>query len=207
VSAYSSSESGTDDDPEVDPFLNGIIDDDGESFDGIDDVYGVNSRPKTASRVNFAASPTSHKPATHGLNTTSRPSSGKRPLSGKKSTPYGAVKVEVSSSRPKSAVYGEAPIPSNRLKTASGESRRPISAFSGSGLRPISAKSSVLRERDPNIQSFHQWDDSMRVSCASSKVKMVQNNGDQYFKERMEQVSGHGEQYTSYYFMRLTAYQ
>jgi hypothetical protein len=185
VSAYSSSESGADSDPEADQFLNGIIDDDGESFDGIDDVYGISARPKTASRVNFAASPTAHRHNTNSTNSTSRPSSGKRPLSGKKTTPYGPVKVEVSYSRPKSAVYGEAPASNARLKSAE---RRPISAFSGSGLRPISAKISVLRERDANIQPFHQWNDSMQVTGASSKVKIVQSNGDQYFKERMEQV-------------------
>ena len=185
MSAYSSSESGSDSDHEANQFLNGIIDDDGESFDGVDDVYGISTRPKTASRVNFAASPTAHRPAMHSSNPTSRPSSGKRPLSGKKVTPYGSSKVEVTSSRPKSAVYSDAPAAGIRLKTAE---RRPISAFSGSSLRPISAKASVLRERDANIQPFHQWNDSIQVACANSKVKMVQSNGDQYFKERMEQV-------------------
>lgn len=191
VSAYSSSESGTESDHEADQFLNGILDDDGESVDGIDDVYGVCARPKTASRVNFAASPTGLKPCFNGSNSTARPSSGKRPLSGKKSTPYGAIKVEISTSRPKSAVFGETSTSNSRLKTAGGDSRRPISAFSGTGLRPISAKASGLRERDANIQQFQQWNDSMRVACENSKVKIVQSNGDQYFKERMEQVCGH----------------
>jgi hypothetical protein len=168
--------------------LNGIVDDDGESFDGIDDVYGVSARPKTATRVNFAASPNGIRSSTNGLNSTSRPSSGKRPLSGKKTTPYGAIKVDVQCQRPKSAIYGEAAASGARLKTAATDSRRPISAISASGLRPISAKTPGLRERDTNIQPFHRWNDSMRVACENSKVKMVQSNGDQYFKERMEQV-------------------
>ncbi len=182
------SESETDSDHDADQFLNGIVDDDGESFDGIDDVYGVSARPKTSTRVNFAVSPTGLRPS---VTTNSRPSSGKRPLSGKKTTPYGSIKVEVSSSRPKSAVYGDASASSGgRLKTpAPSDSRgRPISASSGIGLRPISAKTPGLRERDANIQQFHQWNDSMRVSGDNSKAKIVQSNGDQYFKERMEQV-------------------
>ncbi len=171
--------------------MNGIVDDDGESFDGIDDVYGVSARPKTATRVNFAASPTGLRPSINALNPTSRPSSGKRPLSGKKATPYGAIKVDAQSSRPKSAIYGESAASSARLKTGATDVRRPISAVSSGGMRPISAKVQGLRERDTNIQQFHQWNDSMRVACENSKVKMVQSNGDLYFKERMEQVCGH----------------
>ncbi len=186
-SEYSSSESETNSDHDADQFLNGIVDDDGESFDGIDDVYGVAARPKTATRVNFAASPTGLRQSINGSNSVSRPSSGKRPLSGKKTTPYGAIKVDLQCARPKSAIYGEAVASGARLKTA--DSRRPISAVSASGLRPISAKAPGLRERDTNIQPFHQWNDSMRVVCENSKVKMVQSNGDQYFKERMEQVT------------------
>ena len=189
---YSSSGSDVDSDHDADQFLNGIVDDDGESFDGIDDVYGISARPKTATRVNFAVSPTGLRPSI-SVNSSSRPSSGKRPLSGKKTTPYGSIKGEVLSSRPKSAVYGEASASSGRLKTPAlgSDSRgRPISASSGIGLRPISAKTPGpgLRERDTNIQQFHQWNDSMRVSGDTSKAKIVQSNGDQYFKERMEQV-------------------
>jgi hypothetical protein len=188
-SGYSSSESGADSDHEADQFLNGILDDDGESFDGIDDVYEVSARPKTSTtRVNFAASPTGLKLNVSVSNSTSRPSSGKRPLSGKKVTPYGSIKVDSSSSRPKSAVCSEAYTSSGRLRTATGDCRRPISALTVAGLRPISAKPSALRDRDANIQPFNQWNDSMRVACENSKVKMVQSNGDQYFKERMEQV-------------------
>jgi hypothetical protein len=184
-----------DSDHDADQYLNGIVDDDGESFDGIDDVYGVSARPKTATRVNFAASPTGLRQSANGSHSTSRPSSGKRPLSGKKATPYGAIKVDVQCSRPKSAIYGEAATSGSRLKTAAADARRPISAISASGLRPISAKPSGLRERDSNIQPFHQWNDSMRVACENSKVKIIQSNGDQYFKERMEQVV---EQITGY---------